>query len=58
MPDDDVLTPFAQAMPDEYKNPDAVVAYRQYYVGEKYRFLNYRNRRRPVWLEDMLDAAA
>ena len=58
VPDDDVLTPFAQAMPDEYKNPDAVLAYRQYYVGEKYRFLNYRNRRRPVWLEDMLDAAA
>ena len=24
-------TPFAQAMPDECKNPDAVIAYRQYY---------------------------
>lgn len=24
-------TPFAQAMPEEYRNPDAVVAYRAYY---------------------------
>ena len=52
------LTPFAQAMPDEYKHDDPVVAYRQYYVGEKSKFLRYRNRRRPAWLEDMLDEAA
>ena len=25
------LTPFAQAMPDEFKHPNAVVAYRRYY---------------------------
>lgn len=29
------LTPFAQAMPDEYKNENAVIAYRRYYVFEK-----------------------
>lgn len=29
------LTPFAQAMPDEYKNPDPVVAYRTYYKKAK-----------------------
>tara|TARA_R110002020_G_scaffold118792_3_gene271342 strand:+ start:9070 stop:9531 length:462 start_codon:yes stop_codon:yes gene_type:complete len=28
---DGELTPFAQAMPDEYKNDDAVKAYRDYY---------------------------
>ena len=29
------LTPFAQAMPDEYKRADAVEAYRAYYMGDK-----------------------
>ena len=29
------LTPFAQAMPEQYKNPDAVKAYRDYYCGDK-----------------------
>jgi len=29
------MTPFAQAMPDQYRDDDAVVAYRNYYVGEK-----------------------
>ena len=29
------LTPFAQAMPDEYKHEDPVVAYRAYYKGAK-----------------------
>ena len=28
------LTPFAQAMPDEYKDDDAVVAYRRYYQSK------------------------
>jgi hypothetical protein len=28
-------TPFAQAMPDEYKREDAVEAYRAYYMGDK-----------------------
>lgn len=58
VPVDVDVTPFAQAMPEQYKHDDAVVAYRQYYVGEKSKFLRYRNRRRPAWLEDMLDAAA
>ena len=29
--DTDYLTPFAQAMPDEYRHPDPVTAYRRYY---------------------------
>lgn len=29
------LTPFAQAMPEQYRGPDAVAAYRCYYATEK-----------------------
>lgn len=29
------LDPFAQAMPEKYKNPNAIKAYRDYYRGEK-----------------------
>jgi len=29
------MTPFAQAMPDKYKNECAVTAYRDYYLGDK-----------------------
>jgi len=35
------LTPFAQAMPDEYKREDAVEAYRAYYRGDKARFAKW-----------------
>ena len=36
-------TPFAQAMPDEYKvEGDAVSAYRKYYIGEKSRFARWK----------------
>ena len=35
------LTPFAQAMPDEYKNEDAVAAYRAYYRSKT--FAAWRN---------------
>lgn len=28
-------TPFAQAMPEQYRGPDAVEAYRRYYIAEK-----------------------
>jgi len=36
-------TPFAQAMPDEYKvEGDAVSAYRNYYMGEKARFARWK----------------
>jgi len=33
--------PFAQAMPDEYKNEDAVTAYRTYYINDKQRFAKW-----------------
>lgn len=45
------LTPFAQAMPDEYKVPDdPVAAYRMYYVGAKGHLLQYTRRPPPTFL--------
>jgi hypothetical protein len=45
------LTEFAQAMPDQYKVPgDPVMAYRQFYRGEKMHFARWTRRRKPGWL--------
>lgn len=47
---DDGPTPFAQAMPDEYKRPDAVDAYRAYYQGAKARLAAWNKARpAPTW---------
>lgn len=43
------LTPFAQAMPEQYKDVDAVVAYRKYYIAEKSRFAAWKNSTTPLW---------
>ena len=44
------LTPFAQAMPDIYKDDhDAVNAYRNYYNGTKTRFAKWKNGKVPHW---------
>lgn len=46
----DGLTPFAQAMPEQYKVPgDAVAAYRSFYRGEKAAFARWTRRRPPTW---------
>jgi hypothetical protein len=45
-------TPFAQAMPDQYKDENAVKAYRNYYRFEKKDLLQYKNREPPRWLDD------
>ena len=37
------LTPFAQAMPEQYKNECAVTAYRAYYHGEKANFATWKS---------------
>ena len=48
------VTQFAQAMPDEYKVPnDPIVAYRQFYIGDKLRFARWTKRTAPEWLETM-----
>ena len=43
------LTPWAQAMPDEYKDPCAVQAYRNYYRGDKAEFCKWTSRKVPTW---------
>lgn len=42
------LTEFAQAMPDEYKSKDSVLAYRKYYKGEKSRIATWKQNK-PSW---------
>lgn len=44
------LTPFAQAMPEQYRHSNPVTAYRAYYIGEKARFAKWeRGRKPPRW---------
>lgn len=44
------LTPFAQAMPDEYRSPNTVEAYRRYYVGGKRAIASWKKTRSaPEW---------
>lgn len=44
------LTPFAQAMPEQYRNPCAITAYRQYYLAEKARIATWdKARTAPAW---------
>ena len=42
------LTKFAQAMPEQYKNSDPVIAYQQYYMGEKRNIATWKQNR-PNW---------
>ncbi len=44
------LTPFAQAMPDEFKRENAVDAYRLYYQSDsKKKICNWKKRNKPDW---------
>ena len=43
------MTPPAQAMPEEYKDEDATVAYRNYCINEKHYAKWERNRPKPAW---------
>ena len=45
------LTPFALAMPDEYKCDDPVKSYRNYYLGEKEYLFSWTNRDTPKWID-------
>jgi hypothetical protein len=44
-------TPFALAMGDEFKDEDAVQAYRNYYLGPKAAFARWTNRAAPDWFK-------
>ncbi len=46
------LTPFTQAMPEQYKNEDPVKAYRNYYCGAKKHIMKYTKREIPYWLKE------
>ena len=51
-PADGELTPFVQAMPETYRKPDAVAAYRAYYRYEKAKFARWeKGRPAPSWWE-------
>jgi hypothetical protein len=43
------LTPFAQAMPVEYKSDDALIAYRLYYIKAKRHLASWKKRDMPFW---------
>lgn len=48
------MTPFAQAMPDEYKRIDPVAAYKTYYMQDKKPLLKYTRRKNPKWVSDWI----
>jgi hypothetical protein len=43
------LTNHPQAMPEEYKNPDPVIAYRTYYINDKKDFSKWKMGNIPEW---------
>ena len=43
------ITPFAQAMPEQYKHKSAIVAYREYYKNDKPHLANWGKRGEPYW---------
>lgn len=46
------LTPFAQCMPEAYRGPDPVAAYRQYYQMDKRDLATWTKRGQPEWWID------
>ena len=44
-----INTPFAQAMPDQYKDANPVLAYRRYYVTDKARIARWKHGNIPDW---------
>ena len=46
------LTPFAQAMPEQYKHRCPVTAYRAYYHGEKAKFAKWKSTTPEWWLQE------
>ena len=49
------MTPFALAMPEEYKHEDPVEAYRRFYVGAKARFAKWKNTPAPDWFKHHME---
>jgi hypothetical protein len=49
---DNGFTPPPQAMPDKYRHDDVVIAYRQYYIGEKMSIATYKKRPPPFFMKE------
>jgi hypothetical protein len=47
--EDKGLTPFAQAMPEEYRHPDPIKAYRTYYMADKRHLADWGKQEIPHW---------
>lgn len=47
------FTPFALAMPDEYKCDDPVQSYRNYYNGAKRHLFKWTKREVPEWIKEV-----
>ena len=52
------MTPFAQAMPDEYKDQDPTVAYKNYYIGAKNDIATWKHCPAPAWWPVLEEVAA
>ena len=48
------VTKHPQAMPDEYKSPTSLVAYHNYYIGEKARLCTWKKREVPPFMEETM----
>jgi hypothetical protein len=43
------ITEQPKAMPEHYKTNSVVESYRNYYIGDKYKFAVWKNRETPNW---------
>ena len=48
------FTPFAQAMPPEYKDHDPIAAYRRYYINDKAKLCVWKTRPTPPWMQQAM----
>ncbi len=46
-------TDFAQALPEQYRHRDPVVAYREYYIRDKQHLANWGKREMPSWYKNI-----
>jgi len=53
LPINDVMTPFAQAMPEDCQGPDAITAYRNYYVKYKKDIARWNYTGEPEWFKQV-----
>jgi len=44
------MTTRPQCMPDKYKSKNPIIAYRNYYIGEKMRFAKWNHGKLPFWV--------